>query len=102
MRFIVDIYRLIVLAVLAISLVAASYVAFLLLLTEDIPPAFSGVVIGSMIIGFVVVVLVLGITATFISMHDRIAEVSEEAKRMSAAIERLESAAPGRPIGRAS
>lgn len=83
MQFLVDLYRGLILLILALALIGGSWFGFVLafgaLATDSQKPVYLAVLIGA----GVLIVLTLGITATFISIHDRIAEISRQIKRMA-------------------
>jgi hypothetical protein len=88
MRFIVDLYRWLIFLVLAVLLATASWLAASLLFGQlsDIPfrDAYLDVLGG----GAAVVILMLGITATFISMHDRLADMAATMERLAPTLDR--------------
>jgi len=89
MRFIVDAYRIIILAVLALGLIIGSYLVFSAFLAGD------GIIGGATLLWFlwiaIVVILILGFLAVIISTHDRIAEISEQSRRIADALDQLQA-----------
>jgi amino acid transporter len=89
-RFLVELYRIMVLGCLALVLIAAAFIAFSL--------GFGGYTFASplalpAVIGIAVVLIaVLGFLATFIAIHDRLAALTAQAERIADTLER--SAAP--------
>lgn len=79
MRFIVELYRLILIATFAITLIFASFVVVTVARTPDLASGASGYVTIAMIIGAVFIILSIGMTATFISMHDRFQSMATSA-----------------------
>ncbi|WP_242096720.1 hypothetical protein [Sphingomonas sp. CROZ-RG-20F-R02-07] len=81
MRFIVDLYRILILLILAIALVLGSWLGISLiggpLASDPLRLYYATLLVG----GFIVIVLGLGITATFISIHDRIADIASQSER---------------------
>lgn len=77
MRFLVDLYRWLILLVLAVALIAGSWlsasIAFGPLANDPQRMIYVAALIGAGII----IVLGLGITATFISIHDRLADIAQ-------------------------
>ena len=88
MRFMVDLYRLLILLILAIALVVGTWLGISLaagpLSTDPQRMLYTVLLIG----GAIATILALGITATFISIHDRIAEIADQAQRVAASLER--------------
>jgi hypothetical protein len=90
LRFLVDLYRILVLGCLALVLIAAAFLGFSLGFggyVFDSPfalPAVIGITVG--------VIVLLGVVATFIAIHDRLAELTAQAARIADSLER--SAAP--------
>ena len=82
MRFIVDLYRYIIFAALALLIIGTVYVVLELGRASGFnSPMFAGY-IGGAIALFVIVVLSLGIMATFISIHDRHVEIVDELRAL--------------------
>lgn len=90
MRFLVELYRILVLGCLALVLIASAFLAFSL--------GFGGYTFASplalpAVIGIAVVLIaMLGFLATFIAIHDRLAALTTQAERIADTLER--SAAP--------
>ena len=88
MRFLVDLYRVLILFILAVALIAGSWLAFSLI-GGPLATSPQRVYLTTLLIGGVVtVILGLGITATFISIHDRIAAIALNSERAADALER--------------
>ena len=91
MRFLVDLYRIVILLILAVALVFGSWLGFSLiggpLATDPQRIYYASLLIGAV----VMTVLGLGITAMFISTHDRIAAIALHSERMADALERQAS-----------
>lgn len=90
MRFIVDAYRIIILAFLAAALIGGSYLLFSVLLASDLQNSLSGWATLWFVMTAIVVILTIGITATFISIHDRLADIADHSRRMADALERAD------------
>jgi len=84
MRFIVELYRLLVLALLAIGLIAASYLVSRILMSPEASAGTSGLAIVAVVTAAAFLILAIGITATFISIHDRIEELSQSVQTLVA------------------
>jgi hypothetical protein len=88
MRFLVDLYRGLILLILAIALIAGFYLGFMLSVGPLASTPMWSIYIACFAAGAVIVILCLGITATFISIHDRIAEMAVQSKRIADALDR--------------
>lgn len=88
MRFIVDAYRLIILAILAAALIGGSYLLFSVLLASDPQSQLGGWAIVWFLATAIVIVLTIGVTATFISIHDRLVDIADHSRRIAEALER--------------
>ncbi|MCP3733846.1 hypothetical protein M9979_03005 [Sphingomonas sp. RP10(2022)] len=88
MRFIVDLYRWLILLALAVMLVMASWLGASLMFGPLSTIPFRDAYLGALAGGAVVVILMLGITATFISMHDRLSDVADALDRLTPATDR--------------
>jgi hypothetical protein len=88
MRFIVDFYRYVILAGIALMIVGVVYVGLELNSQESNVSSLSAtwIIFGALLIGLYV--MTLGMTATFISLHDRHAEIADELRALR---EHLES-----------
>jgi hypothetical protein len=88
MRFIVDFYRYVILAGIALMIVGLIYGTLVLATQRSEISQFSApmLFIGVLVIGLVV--MSLGMTATFISVHDRHAEIVDELRALRADLER--------------
>jgi uncharacterized membrane protein YeiB len=93
-RFLVDLYRLLLFAGLALALIAASY-AVSLSFGQSGSLALGGYVLGAVIAGAIFIIFGLGMTATFISIHDRLAEIANNSERIARALEQSSSPASG-------
>lgn len=87
MRFIVDLYRFLILLFLAIGLISASYFAFALSFGPMADEPNKLAFVAALIVVAIAVILGLGLTATFISIHDRIAEISNNTRKLADALE---------------
>ena len=87
MRFIVDIYRYVILGVIAAATVSIVFVAMELGTAPQLHPQFGWYFLlgGSFLL--LCLVMLLGITATFISIHDRHIELVEQLRRMNEGLE---------------
>ena len=83
MRFVVDLFRYIVLAGVAVLLVGGSFLLFTALSSGTNSSIFSGLSIATAIGFFVLGVISLGGLAGLISTHDRIAEISDHLDEIS-------------------
>ena len=90
MRFIVDLYRVLTFIILGCLVISASYVAMRLWMETDVPPGVTGAVIAAFVAIFALIILVIGLTATFISAHDRLEELTQQADRIAYALEVME------------
>ena len=92
MRFIVDFYRYAVLAMIALLIIGAVFVMLSVgsrdLLGEGASPYFTLAMIGLVSL----LVMSLGGIATFISMHDRHAELVAEISQIRGLLEQRENA----------
>ena len=90
MRFLVELYRILVLGCLALVLIAGAFLAFSLGFGGygfDSPltlPAIIGITVG--------LIVLLGFLATFIAIHDRLADLTAQTERVADNLER--AAAP--------
>lgn len=90
MRFLVDAYRYLILLILGLALIGASYGVSTLFLGDGGTNPLSGAVLIGVIVAVVFVVLSIGLTATFISIHDRLADI---ASHMRSIAERMDASA---------
>jgi hypothetical protein len=88
MRFIVDFYRYVILAGIGLMIVGVIYGALLLATQQSSISNVSGPALVLGILGIGLVVMSLGITATFISVHDRHAEIVDELRALRGELER--------------
>lgn len=82
MRFIVDFYRYVILAGIALMIIAVVFLG-LEIAAQDSPLAeysWTFVAVGALVIA--IYVMTLGMTATFISVHDRHAEIVDELRAL--------------------
>ena len=91
MRFIVDFYRYVILAGIALMIVGVVYVA-LELNSSDSPFASytSGGWLALGIVAIALFVMSLGMVATFISLHDRHIEIAQEIRALRMHLESRE------------
>ena len=82
MRFIVDFYRFVILAGIALMIIGLVYVGLELASQNSAVSNLSApwMILGSLAIGLYV--MTLGMTATFISLHDRHAEIVDELRAL--------------------
>lgn len=83
MRFLVDLYRVIVLGALALALIGGSYLVFTVAFEGDAPAELGIVAIAGLVAAAIWVVLAIGLIATFISIHDRLVELSDNSARIA-------------------
>lgn len=95
MRFVVDLYRVILIAALAGALMFGTYLVVVAFGAGD-NGTLGGIALFSLITVAIMVVLGIGVTAAFVSIHDRIAEISESADKIVAALDRI-AEREGRP-----
>ena len=81
MRFIVDFYRYVILGGIGLSITFIVFVA-LQLLNNDVPFGLTSLWLGVAAFVLAIFVMSLGITATFISMHDRHADLVREVRAL--------------------
>jgi urease accessory protein UreF len=90
MRFLVDLYRYIIFLFCAFALIGAAVIA---LSAADhstaLGAALTGWMMFAVIAALVVMVLGLGGIAILVSLHDRHAELVEEAERIANAVEQI-------------
>jgi hypothetical protein len=82
MRFIVDFYRYVILAGIGAMIIAVVYIALELASQESFLSQLSGVWLALGMLGIALYVMTLGMTATFISVHDRHAEIADELRAL--------------------
>lgn len=87
MRFIVDLYRLLVLAAIAAALIVGAFVVFTVVL-RDGSGELGGLVAAGMIAGAIFLVLSIGLIAIVISMHDRMVDIADQSRRIADGLER--------------
>jgi hypothetical protein len=87
MRFIVDLFRGLILLFLALVIIGASWLAFMIAFGSMANDPLKLAYIAGILGGAVAIILGLGVTATFISIHDRIAEISAHSRRVAEALE---------------
>jgi len=78
MRFIVDLYRYIVFIALAAAIIVTVFGLLEVSKLTDGNSQATGLYVAGFLAALVVLILALGITATFISIHDRHAELVDE------------------------
>jgi hypothetical protein len=76
MRFIVELYRLLIIAILAIAIISASFIVFKVAQTPDLASGTTAYVTIAVFAVAMFVILSVGITATFISIHDRLESIA--------------------------
>ena len=103
MRFIVELYRLLILAILALAIISASFIIFKVAQNPDLTSGASAYVMVAVFTAAIFVILSIGITATFISMHDRlesiaksVAAITESAEVIATHQSRVTAAHPAR------
>jgi hypothetical protein len=77
MRFLVDLYRWLILMVLAVALIAGTWLGVELAVGSLATAPQRTIYIAALIGAGIMIVLSLGITATFISIHDRLADIAD-------------------------
>lgn len=83
MRFIVDLYKLLIYVVLALLIIGvAIIVAEMMRAGGPANPAFGAIGVVGAVVTLIIVVLNLGILATFLSIHDRHAEIADTLREM--------------------
>ena len=82
MRFLVDLYRQLILFALAIGVIGASFLIFMLFQNSNGIQAAPYVIAAFAGLG-IFVLLGIGMTATVISMHDRLAEISDSLRQLA-------------------
>jgi len=82
MRFVVELYRFLILGLLAFCLIAASYVISKVLMSPEATSGTAWYLIAGILTAFGLMILGIGVTATFISMHDRIEELSNNVETL--------------------
>jgi hypothetical protein len=76
MRFIVRLYRLLIIAILALAIISASFIIFKVSQSSDLTGGTTAYVIIAVLTGAMFIILSIGITAIFISMHDRLETIA--------------------------
>ncbi|MGS1018113.1 hypothetical protein [Allosphingosinicella humi] len=82
MRFIVDLYRWLVLLGIGCLLIGVVYAGLKIATAEGDFGPFTGVYVAIAFAVFIGIVLAFGLTAAFISIHDRHCELVDELRRM--------------------
>ena len=82
MRFIVDLYKLIIYFTLAVLIIGVVLFVAELVKMGGSNPALVGLSLYILVAVFVAVIVSLGILATFISIHDRHAEIADELREI--------------------
>lgn len=88
MRFLVELYRYLILIFLVLTIVAVSFVVAKFAMSTGVENQMTGWMVAGSILGAIIVILSLGVTATFISMHDRLCDIATSTERLAARIER--------------
>ena len=96
MRFIVDIYRVLILACFGVMIAIAT---LLVLSMGDLPDPLQGLGLGAIILLMIVMVIGVGTLAILFSIHDRHVEVAEDLARIADALERSHTITGGRDDG---
>lgn len=91
MRFLVDAYRYLILVFLALALTGASYGILTLFLRGEEAAPIAGVALVGAVSAIVFVVLSIGLIATFISIHDRLADIAFHMRSLAERREPIES-----------
>ena len=95
MRFLVDLYRVIVLAALAAGVILASYLIFSLFMNAGSwREELTGLALVAATAVGIAVVLAIGLVATFISIHDRLVNLAASADRIADSLERIGNSRP--------
>lgn len=90
MRFLVDLYRVIVLAALAAGVILASYLIFSLFMhAGSWREELTGLALVAATAVGIAVVLAIGLVATFISIHDRLVSMASCTDRIADSLERI-------------
>ena len=82
MRFIVEIYRMLILISLAFAIIVSSYTVFEVIQAPELPSGTGALVVVAALTAAIFIIVSLGITATFISMHDRLEELADESRQV--------------------
>jgi hypothetical protein len=90
MRFIVDIYRYIIFAFCGLLIISAVLLALFVATSSADPEIAAGVIIGA-VAALLFLILNLGGIAIIVSLHDRHAELVDEARQINATIADLAS-----------
>lgn len=77
MRFIVDLYRYIIFGMLAVLLISVVYGGLKLAAADAIPPEMVALYAIAGLLSAIGIIILLGVTATVISIHDRHVELVE-------------------------
>lgn len=88
MRFIVDFYRYVILAGIALMIIGLIYGTLRIATDHSELSNLSGSVLALGVLAIGLIVMSLGMTATFISVHDRHAEIVDELRAMRTEMER--------------
>ena len=83
MRFIVELYRVLVIGMLALAIIAASYIFFRVIQAPEMATGTGIYVLIACFTVAVFVILSMGITATFISIHDRLEDIANSAQTLA-------------------
>lgn len=87
MRFLVELYRYLILLLLVVTVIAVSFGIAKFATSTDVATGITAGMIGLAVLGAIFVILSLGITATFISMHDRLCELAGSVERAAQQLE---------------
>lgn len=90
MRFIVDLFRYIIVLFCGLALVGSTLLVIAVLDPANAAPAWlSGGVVMGVVVGLVLLVLNLGVVTTLIFLHDRHCDLVDEAAQISESLQRL-------------
>lgn len=81
MRFIVDLYRYIILGTLAVLIIGMVFGLLKLSTFDSTLYPFLGFYAAGAVLLLLSIIIMLGVTATFISIHDRHAELVDEIRQ---------------------
>jgi hypothetical protein len=87
MRFLVELYRYLILLLLVLTVIAVSFGIAKFATSTDVATEITAGMIALAVLGAVFVILSLGITATFISMHDRLCDLASSTERLAQQME---------------
>lgn len=82
MRFIVDLYRYILLLLIAVTIIAFVFIGLMLIAGSDNLPGTGPAFVFGALAFLVFEIMLLGMAAVFISVHDRHAELVDELREI--------------------